>query len=152
MALPATEQHIAKWKIALRDLVENGPQSSWDWGADLRFAQALENEEAAKIIKAVIESDGVQLIREAYMKSGEVKKVHEQRLTALRRLTQANLAVSFWQGLGDGAVSDFGINKIRVWEYQDAEADRTREDWSFAEKGYPEEDIITCWDQYRFKV
>ncbi len=95
------------------DLLKKGPQASWDWEADYRFAIIIKDYKSAEIIKQVIESNGVTAIRYAAVQSTGITK---KRLNFLRKLKRTGVVKSYWSGLGRGAYSQFGIRRVRCYE------------------------------------
>lgn len=104
---------MTKEEFLIKDIGENGSQSSWDWQADLRFAKFFFPEEHADIA-AIIHSSTVYSSRIA---AHEVlaKKTKSSRIATLRRLIKKGLIESSWMGTGEGGKNLFGVNRVRSY-------------------------------------
>lgn len=97
----------------LQDLQENGPQESWDWPADERFARcAMQDAAVADLLHACIESHTVVpvLIDTVRIYADHVRR---RRLRALRFLIKQGKVKAQWAGTGERGVHNFGVNRAR---------------------------------------
>jgi len=97
----------------LRDLKENGIQTSWDWESDLRFARILGEEDHAETLKMAIDSPVVIARRWAVVDSTGIPK---KRLRYLRQLVNEGTVESGWMGTGEGGINELGVGRIRWYE------------------------------------
>ncbi len=103
----------------LNDLQENGPQASWDWPADMRFAQHVGDTDTAQLLEWAIHSQTVLPVLIATVKlHGEWVK--QRRLRALRLLAHMGKVQAKWDGMGERGVHDFGVSRTRVYYLSDA--------------------------------
>ena len=100
-------------KFLLANLKANGPQSSWDWQADHRFALAAGLTEEAEKIRLVLRSHAPTIFRDEVMFS--VKHVKTRRLRALQALVKKGLVRSAWVGTGAGGKNEFSVNRCRAY-------------------------------------
>lgn len=102
----------------MTDLKENGSQSSWDFQADLRFAKFLKEEEAVADLERILFSSApLALILDAH--SALIGKVKNKRLAGLRELVSMGEAESFWMGLGQGSMNQFGAKRVRCYSLRE---------------------------------
>jgi hypothetical protein len=103
----------------LQDLKENGPQCSWDWPADLRFAKHAGDANATELYEWAVESTLVLplLLYEVQLRG---RYINQRRLRALRLLVRTGKVKSHWGGMGENGVYYFGVNRTRVYSLADA--------------------------------
>lgn len=100
-------------EAVLEDLKKHGTQSSWDWEADQRFASHIGDSEAADGIRKILDSCAPSAFRIAAML--EYRRITNRRLRVLRKLVKNGLVVAFWDGLGQGAINQFGVRRVRCF-------------------------------------
>lgn len=94
------------------DIVENGHQSSWDFGADLRFAEFLKDKTAIDAISKAMSSSAPMALR---WQAVQLTKMPQKRMYYLRKLVQQRKINASWMGLGEGSVGEFGVNRVRIY-------------------------------------
>lgn len=87
-------------------------QSSWDWEADLWFAEAIHDQTAVECLRDVMKSLAPFPIRDAVRKH-TTEHVRLRRLRALRKLVKRGVVESYWHGTGEGSL--LGVNRIRTY-------------------------------------
>jgi len=105
-------------EIVRLDLAKHGAQDSWDWQADLRFAEAVGDEEAVKDCKDLLKSHAPfpTLIMFHRLALG---RIQQRRVRALRLLVRAKEVRAWWLGTGPYGRTEFGVNRVRHYETQE---------------------------------
>jgi hypothetical protein len=98
----------------LNEMKEYGYQSSWDWAADLRFAEFIGDETAVEMLHEIMKSNTVWPIIIAVHEQC-IGKVKRKRLSILRELVSMGEADSWWTGTGHGGGHDFGAKRVRTY-------------------------------------
>lgn len=128
------DRRIKDAQFLLQDLAEHGPQTSWDWPADWRFAQAIEDREAAAFYKWAVTAEVAHIrLIDAVRVYG--KPLVERRLRALQFLVKQGKVEAAWAGTGEMGVHTFGINRARVYSLKEPE---TQVSFTFEEHVYGE--------------
>jgi hypothetical protein len=108
--------------IIVTDMRKHGPQASWDWEADLRFAQAISDDEAVKDCQELLRSANRGSIWPLLIIAHQElvgKRITRRRVRALRRLVQERRAKAFWLGTGPQGRADFGVGRVRHYKLLD---------------------------------
>lgn len=99
--------------IVLSHLKDFGPQGSWHWDADARFARAIGDHGAAGVIEDAYSHAYLLTYQLAAMYS--VRHIKRRRLRALRKLVKQGLVKAHWRGTGPGGATEFGTNRVRQY-------------------------------------
>lgn len=98
-------------QFLLEDIIEHHGQSSWDWGADRRFAEHIGADYS--VIDAAMASCAPFAFRVAAARSW--KSLTARRLRGLRSLVKRGKVESYWLGTGSGGATDFGVRRVREY-------------------------------------
>lgn len=109
----AKRNDIDRWLY--EDIKEHGPQSSWDWEAELRFARFVGDTHAAEWIEKAVDSKAPTGLRCAVVES-VYQRVHRQRLEGLRRLKARGIVTASWIGGGAGCWYELGVRRFRLYQ------------------------------------
>lgn len=101
--------------ILYHDLEQHGSQGSWDWEADLRFAQAIGDKEAVDDLKKCLRSSAVFALLISAQR-GLVGHITRRRVRALQQLVRDGKAKAYWLGTGAYGKTEFGTNRVRHYE------------------------------------
>ncbi|MDK9793772.1 hypothetical protein [Vibrio sp. D431a] len=94
-------------------LQENRDCSSWDFSADLAFAKRFCSADLVHLIEDALKPvNAGGLIVHAW-EIGWKTPVTDRRLKALRELVAHGHVEASWDGLGDGAMNQFGRSRVR---------------------------------------
>lgn len=96
----------------LEDLKRHIYLSSWDFEADVRFAEAIKHKDA-EIVRLCLEGQSPWPIRKSVLESTGVTKL---RLRALRELVHDGLVVSEWTGTGPGGWTELNVCRCRMYK------------------------------------
>ncbi|WP_415913136.1 hypothetical protein [Neptuniibacter sp. QD37_11] len=94
-------------------------QSSWDWDADLSFAERFHLPHQAEIRQALY-SDTPTSLQVGLWKSTWYKPVTQLRIRALKELVDKKHLESYWVGLGPGSKTAYGISKVKKYRSRTA--------------------------------
>ncbi len=99
----------------LRDMRTNGfgSQGSWDWPADLRFAEHMGDRDAIDLYRDILKSHAPFPFQIAAQK--RVDHVRRRRLRALRLLVKQGHVEAWWLGAGVGGHTEFGVRRLRAY-------------------------------------
>ena len=105
---------LTKTEFSLYEDMKNngGRQESWDWESDYRFALIINDVESANLIRKACDSSSVTVFRYAAVRSTGIT---QKRLSCLRQLVKKQLVDSYWSGLGEGAVSQYNLRRVRTY-------------------------------------
>ena len=105
---------LTKTEFSLYEDMKNngGRQESWDWESDYRFALIINDVESANLIRKACDSSSVAVFRYAAVRSTGIT---QKRLSCLRQLVKKQLVDSYWSGLGEGAVSQYNLRRVRTY-------------------------------------
>lgn len=101
-------------QLVLKDMQNKGPQGSWDWEADHRFAKAVGDLTAVSDLERIMacELDAAAFIGHKRLVR---KRITERRLRALRKLVAQGTVYADWRGTGPGGKNRFGVNRCRAY-------------------------------------
>jgi hypothetical protein len=107
--LAAQQEHV------MARMIEHGGTESWDWDADLAFAEYLGDDESVKMIRAAKRSAApFPFIKSAWRLTWR-KTITNNRLRILRSLVKQGKVIAYWQGTGYGGTVDFGVGRVRSY-------------------------------------
>ena len=99
----------------LKDIEENGEQTSWDWMSDYRYAKIIGDEESETIIlKALNSHSTVYAKLNAVLLTG----IPSKRMRDLRELVKLGYLKSCWVGSGEGGYSELGVRRLRAYYHK----------------------------------
>ena len=98
--------------LKVKDLKTNGTQFSWDLPADERYAKIIGDSTSEELIHRAVHSYSIMTSRLAAVESTGITP---KRLRALRKLIKLGLVESYWEGLGAGGRSEFGVGRVRSY-------------------------------------
>jgi hypothetical protein len=93
----------------------DGMGSSWDWEADLRFAQAIGDDGAATWADQLARSQ-MPLPLRLDLYTAHCGHITRRRRRAMGELVRRGWATASWIGLGEGSRAAFGVGRSRVYE------------------------------------
>lgn len=128
------DRRIKDAQFLLQDLAEHGPQTSWDWPADWRFAKFLGDKEAIEFYEWALRGESRHVVLIATVRLYG-KRLVERRLRALQFLVKQGKVEAAWAGTGEMGVHTFGINRARVYSLKKPE---TQVSFTFEEHVYGE--------------
>ncbi len=98
----------------IQDLSKHRCQSSWDWGADLRFARIFAGDfvdDICTLCRANAPTPHLIAFHRAYI----YRRVTLPRLRALRNLVRGGKVKATWSGTDYGGRTDFGVTRTRQY-------------------------------------
>jgi len=94
--------------------IRHQSQSSWDWPADARFAEFIKADpEIISLIHSALDSSAPAPLQKQASRLWQ--NITKRRLRGLRELVKRGDVRSNWIGLGDYAMSSFGVNRCRSY-------------------------------------
>ena len=109
-------------EFLIQDFKEHPVQSSWDFEADLRFAKAIDDEEAVGLIRSMLKSSFAPAILGVFHHTIR-PRITRRRLAATRKLVERGLVTARWSGTGYGGKTEFGVNRARTYAWKEWEND-----------------------------
>ena len=100
------------------DLLREAPgmtTTSWDWQMDLKFAERIGDERSTEVLNLLMNATAPHPIQISVWEREIRWKITQRRLRALRKLVKEGLVASEWGGTGPAGVTDFGVNRTRVY-------------------------------------
>lgn len=106
-------------EIVTADMQKHGDHGAWDWEADLRFAQAIGDDEAVRDCANLLRSNAPYALQIMAHRVVIAPRITWRRVRALRQLVRGGKARSFWLGTGPRGRTEFGVNRVRHYRLVD---------------------------------
>lgn len=97
-------------QFLLDDLKKHGVQMSWDWEADLRFAEAIGDKQSSEILWLVVNGGAPTAVKWSHVQRTGIP---QKRMRYLRQLVKRGDVISYWSGSEEGGKCQFGVNRFR---------------------------------------
>jgi hypothetical protein len=101
-------------KFLKADMRKHGAQASWNWEADLRFAEFIDDAIAVDCLKTLLGSAAPFPLQIASHRAC-VTRTKRRRLRALRFMKDIGIVETGWIGTGEGGATEFGPRRIRYY-------------------------------------